>query len=48
MANSVTALITGDVIAPGAYEIVLTTTSLDGKSADVAAYEVATRPSVHR
>jgi hypothetical protein len=40
------ALITGDVFAPGAYEVVLTTTSADGKVGDVAAYEVATRPSV--
>jgi hypothetical protein len=43
---TVSALITGDVFAPGAYEIVLTTTSADGKGADVAAYEVATRSSV--
>jgi hypothetical protein len=44
----VTALITGDVIAPGAYEIVLTTSPAEGKSADVAAYEVATRRAANR
>lgn len=43
---TVSALITGDVFAPGAYEVVLTTTSADGKASDVAAYEVATRSSV--
>ena len=43
---TVSALITGDVFAPGAYEVVLTTTSADGKAADVAAYEVATRSSL--
>jgi hypothetical protein len=43
---TVSALITGDVFAPGAYEVVLTTTSADGKAGDVAAYEVATRSSV--
>ena len=43
---TVSALITGDVFAPGAYEVVLTTTSTDGKASDVAAYEVATRSSV--
>jgi hypothetical protein len=34
------------VFVPGAYEVVLTTTSADGKASDVAAYEVATRSSV--
>ena len=42
---TVSALITGDVFAPGAYEVVLTT-AIDGKAGDVAAYEVATRSSV--
>jgi hypothetical protein len=32
------------VLAPGAYEISLTTASAEGKGVDVAAYEVATRP----
>ena len=40
----VTAFITGDVFAPGAYEIALTTLSSDKKVADVAAYEIAVRP----
>ena len=38
----VTAFISGDVFAPGAYEIALTTDAGD-KSADVAAYEVGVR-----
>jgi hypothetical protein len=38
----VTAFISGDVFAPGAYEVVLTTDAGD-KSADVAAYEVGVR-----
>ena len=33
----VTALVTGDVLVPGAYEVSLTTASPDGKSVDVAA-----------
>jgi hypothetical protein len=37
----VAAFVTGDVFAPGAYEIALTTVSPDGKGTDVAAYEVA-------
>ena len=44
----VTALMTGDVFAPGAYEIVLTTRSPDGTESEVAAYEVAVRPSADR
>ena len=40
----VTAFVTGDVFAPGAYEIALTTLSSDKKVADVAAYEIAVRP----
>lgn len=40
----VTAFITGDVFEPGAYEVALTTISPDGKSIDVAAYEVAVGP----
>jgi hypothetical protein len=38
----VTAFITGDVLAPGAYEIALATDGAD-KSAEVAAYEVGVR-----
>lgn len=41
----VTAFITGDVLAPGAYEIALTAVSADNKTADVAAYEIAVRPA---
>jgi hypothetical protein len=37
----VTALMTGDVLSPGAYEIALTSASPEGKTSDVAAYEVA-------
>jgi hypothetical protein len=40
----VTSFITGDVFAPGAYEIALARTSQGGGSSDVAAYEVAIRP----
>jgi len=39
----VTAFITGDVFAPGAYEIALTAVSSDKKIADVASYEIAVR-----
>ena len=39
----VTAFVTGDVFAPGAYEVALTTVSPDKKVADVAAYEIAVR-----
>ena len=39
----VTALVTGDVFAPGAYELALTAVSSDKKIADVAAYEIAVR-----
>jgi hypothetical protein len=40
----VTAFITGDVFAPGVYEVTLATRAPDGKESDVAAYEVAVRP----
>src|SRR3954447_4063711 len=39
--SAVTARLTGDVFAPGAYEIRLTNTPEDGPPADVAFYEVA-------
>ena len=39
----VTAFVTGDVFAPGAYEVALTAVSSDKKIADVAAYEIAVR-----
>jgi hypothetical protein len=39
----VTAFITGDVFAPGAYEVALTAVSSDKKIAEVAAYEIAVR-----
>jgi len=39
----VTAFVTGDVLAPGAYEVALTAVSSDKKIADVAAYEIAVR-----
>ena len=44
----VTGFITGDVFASGAYEIVLTRRSAEGKESDVAAYEVAIRPPTDR
>lgn len=40
----VTTFITGDVFAPGAYEILLTRIVVGGSSADVASYEVAVHP----
>ena len=40
----VTAFITGDVFAPGAYEIVLTRIVIGASPTDVASYEVAIRP----
>jgi hypothetical protein len=40
----VTALITGDVFAPGAYEVALTRIVAGSSPADVASYEVAIRP----
>lgn len=40
----VTAFITGDVFAPGVYEVTLAKRVPDGKESDVAAYEVAVRP----
>lgn len=40
----VTAFITGDVFAPGVYEVTLAKRAPDGKESDVAAYEVAVRP----
>lgn len=42
---AVTAPITGDVLTAGAYEILLTAISADGKSSEVASYEVAVRPA---
>ena len=39
----VSALLTGDVFTPGAYEVALTAVSSDNKIADVAAYEIAVR-----
>ena len=44
----VAAFITGDVFAPGAYEIALTSVSADKKIAEVAAYEIAVRPPANR
>jgi hypothetical protein len=41
----VATLITGDVFAPGAYEVALTRAASAEKATDVAAYEVAVRPS---
>ncbi len=40
----VTAFITGDVFAPGAYEIALTRIVMGASPTDVASYEVAIRP----
>jgi hypothetical protein len=40
----VTAFITGDVFAPGAYEIALTRVVAGGSPSDVASYEVAVHP----
>jgi hypothetical protein len=40
----VRAFITGDVFAPGVYEVTLAKRAPDGKESDVAAYEVAVRP----
>jgi hypothetical protein len=40
----VTAFVTGDIFAPGAYEIALTGTSSGNKTEDIAAYEIAVRP----
>jgi hypothetical protein len=39
----VTAFVTGDVFAPGAYEIALSGTSAGNKTEDIAAYEIAVR-----
>jgi hypothetical protein len=39
----VTAFVTGDVFAPGAYEVALTATTADGMRAETASYEVAIR-----
>ena len=44
----VAAFITGDVFAPGAYEVALTSVSSDKKIADVAAYQIAVRPPATR
>jgi len=41
--SMVTAFITGDVFAPGAYEIALSSTSAGNKTEDIAAYEIAVR-----
>ena len=37
----VTAFITGDVFAPGVYEVTLARRALDGRESEIAAYEVA-------
>lgn len=42
--SSVLARVTGDVLAPGAYEIVLKETAPDGTTRDAGAYEVAIGP----
>jgi protein involved in polysaccharide export with SLBB domain len=39
----VTAFVTGDVFAPGAYEVALTATTADGMRTETASYEVAIR-----
>jgi hypothetical protein len=44
----VTAFITGDVFAPGAYEVALVKRAPDGKESEVAAYEVAVRAPADR
>jgi hypothetical protein len=44
----VTAFVTGDVFAPGAYEIALSGTSASNKTEDIAAYEIAVRPPAAR
>jgi hypothetical protein len=44
----VTAFVTGDVFASGAYEIALTGVGPDNKPVDVAAYEIAVRPPANR
>jgi hypothetical protein len=41
--EAVTARITGDVLAPGAYEIALTGVTTDHTSVEIASYEVAVR-----
>lgn len=41
----VSAFITGDVFAPGAYEIALSGTSAGNKTEDIAAYEIAVGPA---
>ncbi|MFL6279729.1 MAG: hypothetical protein ACJ731_06440 [Vicinamibacterales bacterium] len=40
----VTSFLTGDVFAPGAYEVALARTAPGGGASDVAAYEIAIRP----
>jgi hypothetical protein len=44
----VTAFITGDVLAPGAYEVTLTERASDGQEPGVAAYEFAVRAPAAR
>jgi hypothetical protein len=46
--QTVTAYLTGDVFAPGAYEIALSGSPADMKTTEVAAYEVAVRPPPDR
>jgi hypothetical protein len=41
---AVTTLITGDALAPGAYELLLTATSAAGQPSEVATYEVSIAP----
>jgi len=41
---AVVAPITGDILTPGAYEILLTAVFADGRSSEVASYEVTVRP----
>ena len=44
----VTTFVTGDVFAPGAFEIALSGTSGGNKTDDIAAYEIAVRPPAAR
>lgn len=44
----VTAFVTGDVLAPGAYELALTSSAGAEKNAEVASYEVAVRAASQR
>lgn len=44
---AVTAFVTGDALAAGAYEILLTAVNASGQPAEVATYEVAIAPQKH-